>query len=78
MSIARTTISTVKIPTLGIGCWQSQAGEVGQAIKWALEAGVRLIDTAFMYGNEMEIGQALKEVFAEGRNVFTSWKFQAF
>jgi len=39
---------------------------VGQAIKWAIEAGVRLIDTAFIYGNEEEIGQALKEVLAEG------------
>jgi len=37
-------------------------------VKWALEAGVRLIDTAFAYSNEAEIGKALKEVFAEGRD----------
>jgi len=42
------------------------SSKVGQAVKWALKAGVRLIDTAFMYGNEKEIGDALKEVLAEG------------
>ena len=36
------------------------------AVKTAVEAGYRLIDTAYAYGNEAEIGEALSELFAEG------------
>ncbi len=39
---------------------QSSTGEVGQAVEWAvLDAGVRMVDSAFAYGNEKEIGRAL-------------------
>jgi len=41
--------------------------KVGQAVKWAVEAGIRLIDTAYFYFNEEEIGQALTEIFKEGK-----------
>lgn len=33
----------------------------------AVEAGYRFIDTAQMYENEAEIGEALQEVFKEGK-----------
>ena len=51
---------------IGLGTWKATGNEVKRAVKDALAAGVRHIDTAAIYGNETEIGEALQEVFAEG------------
>ena len=52
---------------IGLGTWKAKGNEVKQAVKDALHSGVRHIDTAAVYGNESEIGEALAEVFAEGK-----------
>lgn len=54
------------VHAIGLGTWKATGNEVKQAVKTALEIGVRHIDTAAVYGNEKEIGEALAEVFAEG------------
>lgn len=38
-----------------------------QAVSWALAAGYRHIDCASIYGNEVEIGEALQEELGEGK-----------
>ncbi|CAJ0587048.1 unnamed protein product, partial [Mesorhabditis spiculigera] len=55
-----------KMPQVGLGTWQSKPGEVEAAVKDAVKAGYRLIDTAVCYENEAEIGNALEELFKEG------------
>ncbi|VAH19848.1 unnamed protein product [Triticum turgidum subsp. durum] len=55
-----------KIPSVGLGTWQSEPGVVGDAVYAAVKAGYRHIDCAQVYGNEKEIGFALKKVFDEG------------
>ncbi len=55
-----------QLPQLGLGTWKSKPGEVYQAVKTALEIGYRHIDCAFIYGNEVEIGQAFTDSFNEG------------
>ncbi|CAA6669408.1 unnamed protein product [Spirodela intermedia] len=55
-----------KIPSLGLGTWQADPGVVGNAVIAAVKVGYRHIDCARIYGNEKEVGQALKELFEDG------------
>ncbi|KAK6530212.1 hypothetical protein TWF694_003576 [Orbilia ellipsospora] len=56
------TLNTgAKIPAVGLGTWQSQPGEVRTAVRDALLAGYRHIDTALAYGNEKEVGLGIKD-----------------
>lgn len=52
---------------IGLGTWKSKGNEVKKAVKEALYSGYRHIDTAAVYDNEENIGEALAEVFAEGK-----------
>lgn len=54
------------IPAVGLGTWQSAKGEVAKAVETALKSGYRLIDAAYCYGNEDEVGQGLKAAFDAG------------
>ncbi|TPX58440.1 hypothetical protein PhCBS80983_g03153 [Powellomyces hirtus] len=68
-----TTIPTIKLntgahmPQVGLGTWQSEPGEVGQAVTAAIEAGYTHIDGAMCYQNEKEVGAALKKLFKDGK-----------
>lgn len=55
-----------KMHCIGLGTWKAKGNTVKKAVKDALHAGYRHIDTAAVYDNEKEIGEALSEVFAEG------------
>jgi len=55
------------MPLLGLGTFLAKPGEVGNAVKTALNSGYRHIDCAEAYENQKEIGKALSEVFAEGK-----------
>ena len=50
----------VQIPLLGLGVWQIPGFKATQAVKSALEHGYRLIDTASIYGNEAQVGEAIR------------------
>ncbi len=51
----------VAMPLLGLGTWQARGHEAYDAVRRALEVGYRHIDTATMYGNERQVGQALAD-----------------
>ena len=51
-----------KMPVLGLGVFRSKDGEeTYNAVRWALEAGYRHIDTAAVYGNEASVGRAIHD-----------------
>ncbi|MBQ8870806.1 MAG: aldo/keto reductase [Alphaproteobacteria bacterium] len=54
-----------KMPVIGLGTFKSGAGEVYQAIRWALKLGYNHFDCAPIYGNQEEIGQAFYDAFKE-------------
>nr|CAB3478836.1 unnamed protein product [Digitaria exilis] len=55
-----------KIPSVGLGTWQSKPDVVGDSVYAAVKAGYRHIDCARAYGNEKEVGLALQKLFEEG------------
>jgi 2,5-diketo-D-gluconate reductase A len=64
----------VEIPQLGFGVYQIPPEETVAAVRTALEVGYRHIDTAEMYGNEKEVGQAVRESGIDRSEVFVTSK----
>ena len=58
--------SGYEMPVNGLGTYSLHGDKCINAVKSALSNGVRLIDTASAYGNEEEIGQAIREAIDEG------------
>ena len=57
----------VKIPCIGFGTWQSADGPTAEnAVREAIEAGYRHIDTAAIYRNERSVGRGIKIRFSNG------------
>lgn len=57
----------VSMPWLGLGVFKVEEGEaLVQAIRSAVTHGYRSIDTAAIYANESSVGQAIREVIADG------------
>ncbi len=64
----------VAIPCLGLGTWGLRGREAYQAVLWSLDLGYRLIDTASLYRNEIEIGKALKDSDIPRDEIFLTTK----
>jgi len=64
------------IPMLGLGVWQVEnKQECVDAVRWALEAGYRHIDTAQAYGNEESVGVGIRESGVPREELFVTTKF---
>lgn len=62
------------MPILGLGTWKITGKAAVNAVKWALEAGYRHIDTAKLYNNETHIGTAIKESEISREDIFITSK----
>ncbi len=63
-----------QIPQLGFGVFQIEPAETVEAVTSALKVGYRHIDTAQMYGNEKEVGQAIARSDLDPSDVFVTSK----
>jgi diketogulonate reductase-like aldo/keto reductase len=64
----------VAMPMLGFGTWQLRGRTGRQAMRAALAAGYRHLDTATMYGNEAEVGSAVTESGLDRAETFITTK----
>jgi 2,5-diketo-D-gluconate reductase A len=62
------------IPQLGFGVFQIDPAETAEATSRALEVGYRHIDTAEMYGNEKEVGEAIRASGLDRDDVYVTSK----
>jgi diketogulonate reductase-like aldo/keto reductase len=67
--------NNVRMPILGLGVYQTPPGRVTQnAVKFALTVGYRHVDTARIYGNEADVGEALRKSGLPREELFVTTK----
>ena len=65
----------IQIPRLGLGVYQVPPGKsTVKAVKYALKIGYKHIDTAMIYGNESDVGKALKDNDVKREDIFITTK----
>lgn len=64
----------IKIPRIGLGTYKLTGPACIEAVTSALDAGYRHIDTAQMYGNEVEIGKAIGASSVPRNEIFITTK----
>ena len=63
-----------RIPQLGFGVFQIEPARTAKAVTAALEIGYRHIDTAYVYGNEADVGWAIRESGIPRDQIFVTTK----
>jgi len=66
----------VAMPLFGLGTWNATGSLGRKAVAWALESGYRLVDTASAYGNEREVGEAVRTSGLQREEVFVTTKLR--
>ena len=64
----------VDMPMVGFGTWQVRGDKGYDAIRHALQVGYRHIDTATIYGNEADVGRAVRDSGLSRTDVFITTK----
>lgn len=67
-------VKNVKVPALGFGTWMLSGREAYEATRQALDLGYRHIDTAQIYGNEAEVGRAIRDSGIARDDIFLTTK----
>lgn len=62
------------MPTLGAGTFRLEGADAYNSVKLALECGYRHIDTAQIYGNEADVGQAINDSGIDRDEIFITTK----
>lgn len=70
-----TLLHGATIPVLGLGTWPLRGEDAAAAVRTAIEAGYRLVDTAENYRNEDGVGQGIRDSGIDRSEVFVTTKF---
>jgi diketogulonate reductase-like aldo/keto reductase len=71
------TVQGEKIPKIGLGTWRLTGEDCRQAVATALDLGYDHIDTAQMYGNERQVGDAIRASETDRDDIFLTTKLAA-
>ena len=74
LPVSTTLNNGISMPLLGLGVYDMYQSEAEDAVVTALETGYRLIDTASMYNNEREIGNAVLKSGLSRKDLFITTK----
>jgi diketogulonate reductase-like aldo/keto reductase len=64
----------IEMPALGLGVFQSRPAETTDAVLEALATGYRLVDTAAVYRNEAQVGEAIARSGLDRKDIFVTTK----
>ncbi|RWL98550.1 MAG: aldo/keto reductase [Mesorhizobium sp.] len=64
------------IPQIGLGVWQVDPAITAKVVRWGIEAGYRLIDTAEGYRNEEGVGEAIRAAGVARNELFITSKLR--
>ncbi|RVC73364.1 aldo/keto reductase [Mesorhizobium sp. M4A.F.Ca.ET.022.05.2.1] len=64
------------IPQIGLGVWQVDPGVTAKVVRWGIDAGYRLIDTAEGYRNEEGVGEAIRAASVPRGDLFITSKLR--
>ena len=64
------------IPRIGLGVWQVDPDITAKVVRWGIEAGYRLIDTAEGYRNEEGVGEAIRSAGVARKDLFITSKLR--
>ena len=68
-----TLYNGIKMPWLGLGVFKVEEGqELVNAVKTAIQHGYRSVDTAAIYGNEVSVGQGIREARISQEKIYLS------
>jgi diketogulonate reductase-like aldo/keto reductase len=70
----KVTANGAEIPAIGFGTWELRGDAAVSAVGRALDVGYRHIDTAAMYGNEAEVGEAVRNHATAREDIFITTK----
>jgi 2,5-diketo-D-gluconate reductase B len=74
MTATVSNVPVLPMPALGLGTFRLKGQTVIDAVKSGLSLGYRHIDTAQIYGNEAEVGQAIAESGVPRESLFVTTK----
>jgi len=64
----------MKLPDMGLGTYHLPPEQTYRSVRWALSIGYRHIDTAALYRNEKQVGQAIRDSGISRQQIFVTTK----
>jgi diketogulonate reductase-like aldo/keto reductase len=74
VEIVRKLNNGVEMPSVGLGLWRSTGEYTPKAVRWAVEAGYRHLDSAKIYGNEKGVGEGIRQSGIKREELFVTTK----